>query len=637
MRRLRPQALRQAAPGDRPLPALLARAARPAKRSGTTSTATTNYKAKVAAQGGDGALTRLSMLALFAIGLLGAILLLGLARDPPLHPGGDRLRPPARRALRPLLPAARRLGPARLQDLGADPARRGPRQGDLRRLPLDRPARHRDPRPRRRPGRQRHRLPALLRLHLGGLPQARRADRLLSIGEHERRRHRRPRRLSPPSASRRRSRAAPATASAASPAAARSWRRERRTLGAEATRETAKGSLHEGARALADQRYREARETVAAHEAGVATRTDVSQRPGRAPRPADRVRDPSSKNERDARRRRRPRLPRRGALRAPQSGCSSGAERNQQRRSACAGASETSSASRPRTASCFERSRDPADHAHRAGYERAQFESLRGPERERAEAEIEKARRRDLKRLAVTAEPPGRIVGRARARRRAAAPAPRGGGAPRRLRVAERPLAPTPSAGALTRRANELALLSPPAPRRSSAAAAPSRRPRSTCDGPATWPRRAARAHRSSPSEAGPRPGFGLLLTSRPPESPARPPGRASAARSSAASRSGQARRAPRDLLARRPPRALSPLSCAAAGVLAPLRPSGDPARAPPVGGAATRPGPRPLGASRCSACSSSGLFVASAPDSGQECTLARLRAGRHTCRASAR
>ena len=34
------------------------------------------YKAKVAAQGGDGVLTRLSMLALFAIGLLGAILLL---------------------------------------------------------------------------------------------------------------------------------------------------------------------------------------------------------------------------------------------------------------------------------------------------------------------------------------------------------------------------------------------------------------------------------------------------------------------------------------------------------------------------------------------------------------------------------
>ena len=36
----------------------------------------TRYKPKVAAQGGDGALTRLSMLALFAIGLLGSILLL---------------------------------------------------------------------------------------------------------------------------------------------------------------------------------------------------------------------------------------------------------------------------------------------------------------------------------------------------------------------------------------------------------------------------------------------------------------------------------------------------------------------------------------------------------------------------------
>ena len=36
-------------------------------------------------------------------------------------------------------------------------------------------------------------------------------------------------------------------------------------------------------------------------------------------------------------------------------------------------------------------SRDPADHAHRAGYERAQFEALQGPERERAEQEIEKA------------------------------------------------------------------------------------------------------------------------------------------------------------------------------------------------------------------------------------------------------
>ena len=59
-------------------------------------------------------------------------------------------------------------------------------------------------------------------------------------------------------------------------------------------------------------------------------------------------------------------------------------------------------------------STDPADHAHRAGYERAQFEALKGPERERAEQEIEKARQRDVKRVEVTSEPPGRIVGRGR-------------------------------------------------------------------------------------------------------------------------------------------------------------------------------------------------------------------------------
>ena len=62
----------------------------------------------------------------------------------------------------------------------------------------------------------------------------------------------------------------------------------------------------------------------------------------------------------------------------------------------------------------LEGSRDPADHAHRAGYERASFEALRGPERERAEEAIEKARRRDRRRLEVAADPPGRIAGRGR-------------------------------------------------------------------------------------------------------------------------------------------------------------------------------------------------------------------------------
>jgi len=45
------------------------------------------YKAKVAAQGGDGALTRLSMLALFAIGLLGSL------ADAKLLAGGHSLLP----------------------------------------------------------------------------------------------------------------------------------------------------------------------------------------------------------------------------------------------------------------------------------------------------------------------------------------------------------------------------------------------------------------------------------------------------------------------------------------------------------------------------------------------------------------
>ncbi len=67
------------------------------------------YKPKVAAQGGDGGLTRLSMLALFAIGLLGAVLAADLAGDQALQPGGDRLRSAAFGGfLRPVLPAARR-------------------------------------------------------------------------------------------------------------------------------------------------------------------------------------------------------------------------------------------------------------------------------------------------------------------------------------------------------------------------------------------------------------------------------------------------------------------------------------------------------------------------------------------------
>ncbi len=81
------------------------------------------YKAKVAAQGGDGVLTRLSMLALFALGLLGAILLLAWLAIRLFTQAAIAFVAALGGALRPLLPAARRLRPARLQDLGADAAR----------------------------------------------------------------------------------------------------------------------------------------------------------------------------------------------------------------------------------------------------------------------------------------------------------------------------------------------------------------------------------------------------------------------------------------------------------------------------------------------------------------------------------
>ena len=55
-------------------------------------------------------------------------------------------------------------------------------------------------------------------------------------------------------------------------------------------------------------------------------------------------------------------------------------------------------------------STDPADHAHRIGLERSRFEQLRGADRERAEAQIEKARRRDAQRLEVSTGSEGRAV-----------------------------------------------------------------------------------------------------------------------------------------------------------------------------------------------------------------------------------
>ena len=192
------------------------------------------------------------------------------------------------------------------------------------------------------------------------------------------------------------------------------WQRERREVGSEATRATARESLRSSARALADQRLQEARQTVHRFEEQ-SPRTsqrsgglkDAASADGTDRRdPANREGTPSS------RRRRLEGGPSREQYEQAQ-GLLQRAEQSQR------GTGERwSAADLKRFAAedreLLERSRDPADHAHRAGYERTAFESLRGDERERAEAEIERARRRDLKRLAAVERPPGRIAGRAR-------------------------------------------------------------------------------------------------------------------------------------------------------------------------------------------------------------------------------
>ena len=190
--------------------------------------------------------------------------------------------------------------------------------------------------------------------------------------------------------------------------------RERLALGAGATRETARVSLQERARGLADQRHSEARRTVAAFEASGPANSgspaasadgDPPQRSAPAPG-ADPRADDSRRGSR----------PSGTPTRAKYEDARELLERagRNERRSGERWSEEDLRRFAAEDRRLLENSRDPADHAHRAGYERSRFEALRGPERQRAEAEIERARRRDLTRLSVAADPPGRIVGRPR-------------------------------------------------------------------------------------------------------------------------------------------------------------------------------------------------------------------------------
>ncbi len=191
--------------------------------------------------------------------------------------------------------------------------------------------------------------------------------------------------------------------------------RARVALGAEATRETARVSLQDSARALADQRYNEARATVSAAEAKPAAAKRAELGAGGAKRTPKDAAVAKSSGARQA-----------AAQEGAEAPAPPSAERYRRAKELLARVDRNRSETGQRWSDLdlqrFEAedhellrsSRDPADHAHRAGYERIQFEALRGPERERAEQDIEKARKRDSQRLAVVSEVPGRIVGRRR-------------------------------------------------------------------------------------------------------------------------------------------------------------------------------------------------------------------------------
>jgi hypothetical protein len=369
-----------------------------------------DYKAKVAAQGGDGALTRLSMLALFALGLLGSILLLAWL--------AIRLFTQAAIAFVLLLAAPFALFFPLLGDAG----RRAFKTWGLTLFGavlakviyaaflsivllgisiigrLDSPSGSA--------------TGFLLSAAFSWAVFLKRADLIgwLTIGEPDRAAHG--------------TVALPALAaygigrkvSNTARGGARNLSsrtiaasRERRSLGATATRATAKDSLRGSALALADLRHNEARATVATYE---------SSKPATPQRRAEKATSPANSGAASRRTQ--------GPPSERQPGTPPSRERYEEAKALLERAADNKRETGQRWTRAdlqrfaaedrhlLQRSSDPADHAHRAGYERSRFEQLRGPERERAETEIERARRRDLKRLAVAADPPGRIVGRPR-------------------------------------------------------------------------------------------------------------------------------------------------------------------------------------------------------------------------------
>jgi hypothetical protein len=227
----------------------------------------------------------------------------------------------------------------------------------------------------------------------------------------------------------------------------------RMRLGGEATRETARDGLASGARALADERYREAQQAVAAFETSADETGAEGDGAGRGEAPSPRSAVEKSRAAGEASRSGRAsesgvRSDASQAGAAPAGDSRSGAgERSGKERSTRERPSEEQRPSKERYRKAKElisradenkqrtgdrwtkrdltrfaeedrhvlvSSGDLAEQAHRAGYKRSEFEALKGPERKEAEAKITSARERDLKRLALSDDPPGRIVGRPR-------------------------------------------------------------------------------------------------------------------------------------------------------------------------------------------------------------------------------
>jgi hypothetical protein len=370
------------------------------------------YKAKVAAQGGDGVITRLSMLALFAIGLIGALLLLAWL--------GVRLLSQAAIAFVLLLALPFALFFPLLGDWGRRSFRRyglaligavlakviyaaflsvvllgivtlGTVEGDGGSA-----------------------TGFLLSAAFSWAVFLKRGELIgcISVGEHERLAGLGVSGIAGFALGRRAART-PARAARSATVAGSRHVRERSRLGTEATRRTARGSLDDSARSLAEVRLREARETVAAHERSrAADREDRKTRSGPiattpSAKPGERTRGGSARAGGESNpgdhSRAAPPLPER--YRAAEE-LLARAARNETRGGERWTRKDLAGFAREDRA-LLRDSNDPADHSHRIGMDRSRFEGLEGPDRERAARQIEKARHRDAQRLEVSSASDG--------------------------------------------------------------------------------------------------------------------------------------------------------------------------------------------------------------------------------------